>query len=823
MVGVDWDECKMKQAKCCYSKMLGIIFKAKKINKNMVREKNTEMDVIFKKISPLLENLGYSEKNKKEIEHEKQIQIGRGKYVRPDIVINIKGTPVLVLDAKNPDENLELYERQIISYALLLRTPYAVLSNGVTLKVYETQTEKVIWEKSIDKIPTFLSKSNLTKKIKKAVETISEERLEEAKKTLLVFEGIKEFSSILYKCEDIIRDIDGLTGADAFDEISKLLFTKMYFEKRALETGKNLFSSENIKQNVGAKYVKEFLFNEAKKGNEDIFIGNEVMKLENKSIEKIVELLQNYTLMRTDIDVKGRAFEIFLGKTFTGGLGQFFTPRTIVRFAVLFADPEINSVLDKKPYLVLDPSSGSGGFLIEVFKVINNKIKQQPERKQKELFERLSKEQIYGIDINERLVRVAKMNMVLHGDGHGGIYKNNGLENVKNIEEEKFDLVITNPPFGNKDKGKILESYELGKKEGKLLKEQLREVLFVERCIKLLKKGGELAILLPDGVLNNEQLFYIRDFIKRETIIKAVISLPDRAFKASGANSKTSLLFLRRKLKDNEEQSPIFMAIAEEVGFERKTKKAKDVEENDLPDILQTYKNYKSGRFFESLKDKKEVLEILRDKPSCFLISEDLMSSRIDADYYYAKYVFELEVDSCKVENVAKLSRIIVHPEQNPSEVIKYVQFRDVEKNLGDITKFSELLGNEAPSRAKQMVNTGDVICARVKDSEENVAIIPKELNKGIVSTGFVVLKPIKPMTSETLFALLRLRTTTNQVRWKSSGTIMPSIIDKEYLTIKIPKLNLRDITKITKEIQSVNEQRENIKKKLGQLSDRLK
>jgi hypothetical protein len=264
------------------------------------------------------------------------------------------------------------------------------------------------------------------------------------------------------------------------------------------------------------------------------------------------------------------------------------------------------------------------------------------------------------------------------------------------------------------------------------------------------------------------------------------------------------------------------MAVAEEIGFERKTKNAKEIEANDLSPILQTYKDYKSSKFFESMKEKKDVLEILKDKPSCFLIGEDLMNSRIDSTYYYAKYVFDLGVESGEVKDVARISRVIVNPQQEPSKVIKYVQFRDIEKNLGEITNFTELAGYEAPDRAKQVVKEGDIICARMKDSEENVAIIPKELNDEIVSTGFIVLKPLEPMTSEALFALLRLRTTLNQVRWKSSGTIMPGISDDEYLSVKIPKLTRAEIDKITKEIKEVNEQRENIKKKLRQLSEKL-
>lgn len=796
----------------------------------------TETDVVVKLILPIIKKLGFDEQIRGEVEYEKSIQIGRNKYVFPDIVINLEEIPAFVIEAKKPTESLDMYERQILSYGLLLKTPYCVLTNGVLLRIYETNSEKVIWEKSISEIPkSILGKEILLKKISKSIDSISEERIEEAKKTLLVFEGIKEFASILYKCEDIIRDIDGLTGADAFDEISKILFTKMYYEKKASKTGINEMTLSNIKER-GVSYVKEFLFPTVIKNNKDIFIGDEKIELADESIEKITEHLENYTLIKTDIDVKGRAFEIFLGKTFTGGLGQFFTPRTIVTFAVKFANPELDFHNGEKeePTLIIDPACGSGGFLIETFKELQEKIKTQPKSKYEDLFDRLSKDRIYGVDINPRLVRVAKMNMVLHGDGHGGIYKNSGLENVvetkyekekkiehKKVEENKFHLIITNPPFGNKDTDKkILESYELGKKDGKLLKEQLREILFVERCIKLAKKGGEIAILLPDGILNNEQLNYVRDYIRKHTIIKASISLPDKAFKASGANAKTSLLFLKKKETEDEEQPPIFMAMAEEVGYERKTKQAKEIDENDLNDILKVYREFRASGKFDKIKSNYSLISIINDTPSCFIIGKDKLNDRIDAPYYYGKYIFDLGVETCFVGDFAKISRRTINPKSNPTKTINYVQFSNIDQRLGSVTGSMELTGEEAPSRAKLLTNDGDIVCARVKDSEQNIAIIPKELNECVVSTGFVVLKPIAPMTSEALYLLLRRQETLNQVRWKTTGTIMPAISDDEYLMIKIPKLNDIQIKEFTEKVKQIEKQREFIRKELKLLSE---
>ena len=730
----------------------------------------------------------------------------------------------MVIDGKAPTENIDLFERQIISYGLLLKTPYSVLSNGTTIRVYETQSEKITWEKPVSEIPSFLSKENLIRKIGKTIETVTEERLEQARKTLLVFAGIEEFSSVLSKCEDIIRDVDGLTGADAFDEISKLLFAKMYFEKK-YQSGSSPFSLEGIRNNGGAVYVKTYLFHQARDDNKDIFTGNEEIKLKDESIIKLVELLQDYTLIKTDVDVKGRAFEIFLGKTFTGGLGQFFTPRTIVRFTVQFADPEINSVIGERnnPYLVLDPACGSGGFLIEVFKAIQEKIAKQPEDRQDSLNKRLSTEQIYGTDINERLVRVAKMNMVLHGDGHGKIYQANGIDKVPKIEEGMFDLVVTNPPFGNKDNGKILDQFELGKPNGKPIKEQLREILFIEKCLRFLKPGGELAILLPDGILNNNQLDYVREYIRENAIIKAVISLPDRAFKASGANSKTSLLFLKKKIIKEEKQLPIFMAIAEFVGYETKTKDARPIEQNDLPQILKIYREYKASKFFENLHGKDDALEILSTAPSSFLIGAEYVRDRIDATYYYAKYIFELKRESCLVKDVATPSKKMINPQNEANKTIRYIQYSNVDKTLGDVTSHMEMTGEDAPSRARLLVSKGEIIAAKVKDSEENVSIIPDEYDGAVVSSGFIVLKPIPPMTSEGLFYLLRLQSTYNQVRWKSSGTILPAISDDEYITIKIPKLTQHEIESLTREIKEINEQRALIKNKLKHLSLEIK
>ncbi|HEY4478836.1 MAG TPA: N-6 DNA methylase [Candidatus Paceibacterota bacterium] len=784
----------------------------------------TEEDVKLKIISPILVALGYSESIENEIEYERRIPIGRGKYVFPDIVVNIVGATAFVLDAKGPEENLDFYKDQVMAYGLLLRATYSVLCNGKELRVFDTKTGKTVWSKEVTEKPDFLSKKELSAKRHTSIDSLTAEQEEQAKKTLLVFEGIKEFSTILYRCESIIRDRDGLTGADAFDELSMILFTKMYEERLAGQ--ENRKSRFGIDEHTDARYIKKDLFERGRDANKDIFNGDESIKLKDESIKEITQLIQGYTLQETEVDVKGRAFEIFLGRTFTGKLGQFFTPRTIVDFMVSFVNPQRLSS-DKTSYTVIDPSCGSGGFLIRVFMHVAKHIQEteKDNKKKQGLLNVLARDQIYGVDIDPRLVRIAKMNMVLHGDGHGGIYRNSGLEAHRHekLAAKKFDLVITNPPFGNKDEGVILKQFELGEEYARgTPPAQLREILFVEECIKLLKDGGELAILLPDGVLNNSSTDYVRNYIKKHTIIQAVISLPDRAFKAAGANSKTSILFLRKRKSDGDRQGAVFMAVAEEVGYDRSTKEAEPIAQNDLPLILRLYREFLTTQHHRTIQDGLDGVHIIAEEPACFMIDSDLLEKRFDASYFYAKYVFKLDVPSVKIADIAYISEDRINPNNSPERVFKYIQFSHVEKRLGNIVSWDELSGEEVPSRGRLLLREGDVIAATVKDSEENVAIVPPALDGEIASTGFLVLRPKEGMTREALYVLLRLKTTFNQIRWMVSGTIQPAIKDEDYIEIVVPKLDLATIKNITKKITEVEKARQQIKYELDSIGEIL-
>jgi type I restriction enzyme M protein len=315
--------------------------------------------------------------------------------------------------------------------------------------------------------------------------------------------------------------------------------------------------------------------------------------------------LEIYSLRKTREDVLGVAFETFLRGMMTGKeLGEFFTPREVVEFMVKLVDPQIGET-------ILDPACGTGGFLIWSFFHVLDKIRKNVgnEEERKKLEEKLVEECLWGIDIDSYLERLCKINLKIHGDGYKHIYRANSLDLIEDpVEEEHkeirkalkevmekggFDVILTNPPFGSgpgKDitERKILEKYENGK--GK--RRQIPQILFIELCLRLLKPGGRMVIVLPDGILNNAAREYvtIRNFIRRECIIKAVISLPEGTFIPYGSGVKASVLFLQRKKIPTELQQDVFMAVAEYIGYDTHTQKYRQIARNDLPMILNEYK-----------------------------------------------------------------------------------------------------------------------------------------------------------------------------------------------------------------------------------------
>ncbi len=369
---------------------------------------------------------------------------------------------------------------------------------------------------------------------------------------LLVVERA-ELIRALEKCHDTLWQGGRLTPTDAFDELAKLLFIKIQDEKKARRDGETY--DFQIKTHEGpesvAKRIKA-LYQDAKARDSEVF--TEDIEIDDSQLFSVVNHLQGINLNETDLDVKGVAFERFLGNFFKGEIGQYFTPRKLVEFMVKMVAPQHEE-------RVLDPACGSGGFLLHALDYIRAQASEfyKPDTpKHYAHWHDFAEKRLFGIEVNDSIARVAKMNMIIHDDGHSNVIGNDALVNFdilytqhRDFEKETFDLILTNPPFGavvKKVESPYLDDYELGKGNAS----QKTEILFLERCFDFLKSGtGKLAIILPDGILTNSSLQYVRDYIEGRFQILAVVSLPQTAFSHYGAGVKTSILFLR-KFSDEE-------------------------------------------------------------------------------------------------------------------------------------------------------------------------------------------------------------------------------------------------------------------------------
>ena len=353
---------------------------------------------------------------------------------------------------------------------------------------------------------------------------------------------------VLEKCHDTLWQGGKLAPTTAFDELSKILFVKIRDEKRARRNGEPYdFQIKTYERPKSVADRVNGLYQEAKAEDPDVF--TEDIRVDESRLFSVVNHLQGINLNQTDLDVKGVAFERFLGNFFKGEIGQFFTPRELVEFMVKMVTPHHEE-------RVLDPACGSGGFLLHALDYIRAQASEFHTESTPEHYTHwhdFAEKRLFGIEVNDSIARVAKMNMILHDDGHSNVIGNDALVSFdtlynqhREFQEATFDLILTNPPFTKlikKAELPYLDDYELGKGHSS----QRLEILFLERCFDFLKwETGKLAIILPDGILNNSSLQYVRDYIEGRFRILAVVSLPQTAFSHYGAGVKPSILFLRK-------------------------------------------------------------------------------------------------------------------------------------------------------------------------------------------------------------------------------------------------------------------------------------
>ncbi|NQV49130.1 MAG: N-6 DNA methylase [Candidatus Marinimicrobia bacterium] len=510
---------------------------------------------------------------------------------------------------------------------------YCVVQTGENLRLFYVEKGNELHD-SIEEWDNIRDAEDMVKELKADVVTSLEQW---ARKTLHTENSLSRFVQLMKGCWQDIWDIENKRNDWIFDEFTRFLFIKLNEDGKpngAFTTAKfKSYCSEN--KHMGDKAGQNFinnLFDDLKIRHPEVFTDeNERVLSKSETVKRVITRLEDINLKDTQGDVLGRAFEIMLSDTFKGkDLGQFFTPREIVSFMLDLAreNPEASALDLDKGQRFLDACAGSGGFLIatyeDVYKhTLFNGI--EPGKKEK-LLKRLGQSTFFASEIEEKAARLGKLNMIIHAvdqqnanwihqnyiynEEYGGLKPKIEYEvdfgagkQKQQIGPNSIDLILTNPPFGKSVKNNsILLDYTFGHDlkvfktksrppEKRAKNSQDSEVLFIEHYLRVLKPGGKLLIVLPDGVLSNATAKPVRDFMRENALIKAVISLPSETFASTGTSIPTNVVYLQKK-RPGDVQGDIFMARADYVG---RRANGEPLKEDDLPFILEKFREWQSG------------------------------------------------------------------------------------------------------------------------------------------------------------------------------------------------------------------------------------
>ena len=405
-------------------------------------------------------------------------------------------------------------------------------------------------------------------------------------------------------------------GVDVFNEVFKLIYAKLYDESEAqLRLDKEVLFRKYRDPLKTFNTIND-LFKKAIKKWPGTFYEQENISLSPDHLSIVVGELERTRLFGSDLSIIDEAFEYLIPEVAKGKKGQYFTPRHVINMAVKILDP-------KPEEYVIDPAAGSGGFLISAMYFVKDKHLNGSEEAMREY----AKENIWGIDFADEISKTSRALMLVAGDGRSHLFKLNSLdsrewqgeeaqlldarsklqtklldlgnsadnaENKKTFHYLNFDVLLTNPPFAGeiKDHG-LLRQYFFGKKKGKLVNKIERHILFIERTLDMIRPGGRMAIVLPQGVLNNTQMEYVREYLFDKARILAVVGLHGNTFKPH-TGTKTSILFLQKwgnEVGESQVDYPIFMAVSKKGG------------KDNSGDYI--YKKDSSGNYVHDAKGRK--------------------------------------------------------------------------------------------------------------------------------------------------------------------------------------------------------------------------
>ena len=549
-------------------------------------------------------------------------------------------------------------------------------------------------------------------------------------------------------------------------------------------------------------------------------------------------------MLNSSCDIKGLAFQKFIHRSQRAGRGQFFTPEQVIKLCVEMMQPQQNEK-------ILDPTCGSGGFLSAALQYVAS---HNPKKLQA-----FAKNNIFGIEINRTVARMAKMNMILSGDGFSNIAQCDSLSDMSDItialnkKSEReigsyqgfFDIVLTNPPFGTQgrvtDKS-VLRNFDLGYKWNCMhdnflksdtsLNGQVPEILFIERCLQFLKPGGKMTIVLPNGNFENTSLSYLRNYIKNSADVLAVVKLPQETFIPSGTGVKTSILFLRKKIEGKSAVKKVFFSQVTKLGYVGNkngtlmykkdrfgnpefNERGEHIIDEDVSEVLSSYLEFKSGKQIKNTKNT-------------FLISQkSLGCNRFDFEFHKPEYKqIEKILLSAKSRRLSDLVRIKkAKPEvlAQKENIVRYVELSDVSVQYNEIMNSTEYPVYALPSRASYEIKEGEIVTAVSGNSigtpNHVSAYVDQEYSECICTNGFRVLAVNSELVNPFyLLYFLRSRYFLNQVYRLRTGAAIPALLDSDLLNVLVLLPKEGEQERIAHLMQDGFKQRKNIRNKISEL-----
>ena len=682
------------------------------------------------------------------VKTEEQSCILQGR--RPDYVLYQSNTdkPIAVIEAKRPGSDLEKALQQAIDYANPLSVPLVFACNktfAIAQHVSQGDPLKIDGEE----IQDFIDEMTSLRFIEEGSEITSAPLGMNITRNGL----IKTYND----ANNILRKEGLREGYERFSTFSEILFLKFIDESDRLRSliGERYCWSEfqNYPDQQLLDYINDTVWKKLQNEFGDIF-NNQFAIQTASNLKRIVEHISTINLTSIDSDIKGDAFEYFL-KSVTNGvkdLGEYFTPRHIVRLIIRILKPKYGET-------IYDPFCGTGGFLLEAFKYLSL----QTDTSHEDIDETLKQKTIFGRELTST-ARIAKMNMILFGDGHNNIEKMDSLENPI---EEKYDIVMSNIPYSQRtEAGRYypIPTSPTSKSDG--------DLVCIQHIWKSLKPGGRAGVIVPETFLyDGGKTKQVRELIVRHASELNIISLPRGVFNPY-TPEKTNVLYFKKG--HNQFKNCFFFAIHND-GFELDSKRKPIAGSSDIIKCLSVWDDFRNIERVSTLQSR-ELISKSNWNLRPFHYMEDIPEIQTEGVYLYDDIVREIDEK--------------IHPNDYPDQ-----EFATVEVSKQGIFLKECLLGSEATQKYKR-VRAGDIVYNPHRVNIGSIGVVPNHLDKGLVSQAYIVIRSKNPSEYHPnyLVSVLKHPRYLKVIMNYSLAATRASLPFSELIRIKIPKPSVDEV-----------------------------